>query len=59
MTRAQVATSDEAERSRLEGEIERLVKKLSNEGFVAKAPPAVVEKERAKLADYQAELEAL
>ncbi len=35
------------------GEIERLEKKLSNEGFVAKAPAAVVEKEKEKLAKYR------
>jgi valyl-tRNA synthetase len=35
-----------------EGEIERLEKKLSNEGFVAKAPAQVIEGERAKLAKY-------
>ncbi|APX94375.1 valine--tRNA ligase [Halomonas sp. 1513] len=29
-------------------------KKLGNEGFIAKAPEAVVEKERGKLADFQA-----
>jgi valyl-tRNA synthetase len=29
-------------------------KKLGNESFVAKAPEAVVEKERGKLADFQA-----
>ncbi|MBR5539466.1 MAG: class I tRNA ligase family protein, partial [Clostridia bacterium] len=49
----------EAERKRLteelkknDGEIKRLEGKLSNEGFVAKAPAAVVEGERAKLAKY-------
>ena len=29
-------------------------KKLGNEGFIAKAPEAVVEKERGKLAEFQA-----
>ncbi|MBR6680835.1 MAG: valine--tRNA ligase [Clostridia bacterium] len=42
----------EAEEKKLIGEIERLEKKLSNEGFVAKAPAAVVEGEKAKLAKY-------
>ncbi|MBQ4150292.1 MAG: valine--tRNA ligase [Clostridia bacterium] len=50
----------EAERKRLkdelaknDGEIKRLVGKLSNESFVAKAPAAVVEGEKAKLAKYE------
>jgi valyl-tRNA synthetase len=34
------------------GEVERIEKKLSNEGFVAKAPVKVIEEEKAKLADY-------
>ncbi|MDD2628803.1 MAG: valine--tRNA ligase [Limnochordia bacterium] len=49
----------EEERKRLQGElkdceneIKRCQTKLENEGFVKKAPPAVVEKERAKLAEY-------
>ena len=41
-----------AEMKKNDGEIERLEKKLSNEGFVAKAPAAVIEGERAKLAKY-------
>ena len=42
----------EAEEKKLLGEIDRIEKKLSNEGFVAKAPAAVVEGEKAKLAKY-------
>ncbi|GHU64829.1 valine--tRNA ligase [Clostridia bacterium] len=38
------------ERERLTGETQRLGGKLNNEGFTAKAPPAVVDTERAKLA---------
>ena len=41
-----------AELARLDGEIQRAEKKLSNESFTAKAPAAVVEGERAKLAKY-------
>ena len=41
------------EQTKTEGEITRLEKKLSNEGFVAKAPAAVVEGEKAKLAAYR------
>ena len=45
--------------SKLQGEIKRLSGKLSNEGFVAKAPEAVVAKEREKLADYESALQNL
>jgi len=41
-----------AEMKKNDGEIERLEKKLSNEGFVAKAPAAVIEGEREKLRKY-------
>ena len=41
-----------AEMKKNDGEIERIEKKLANEGFVAKAPAAVIEGERAKLAKY-------
>ncbi|WP_424409162.1 valine--tRNA ligase [Pasteurella sp. PK-2025] len=34
------------------GEIQRIENKLANEAFVAKAPPAVIDKERAKMAEY-------
>jgi valyl-tRNA synthetase len=38
--------------------VQRLEAKLSNQGFVAKAPAAVVEGERAKLASAQEKLAA-
>lgn len=41
------------EKTRLDGEIKRLNGKLSNESFVSKAPAAVVDQERAKLAKYE------
>ena len=51
----------DAELARLAKEIDKqekliggIEKKLGNESFVAKAPAAVVEKERAKLADFEA-----
>jgi valyl-tRNA synthetase len=47
------------ERDRLEREIARAEGKLGNEGFVAKAPGAVVAAERDKLERLRAELEAL
>ena len=42
-----------------ESEIERIEKKLSNEGFVSKAPAAVIEGERVKLNTYLETREAL
>ncbi len=47
------------ELAKTEGEIKRLQGKLSNEGFLAKAPAAVVDAERAKLEKYNATKEAL
>jgi valyl-tRNA synthetase len=49
----------EQRRAKLESEIERAERKLANGNFVAKAPPAVVQEERDKLARLLAELEAL
>ncbi|CAG0939072.1 partial Valine--tRNA ligase, partial [Candidatus Brocadiaceae bacterium] len=56
----------DAERKRIEKEIQRLEgllfaveKKLSNEGFVAKAPAEVIEKERAKQTDWKESIEKL
>ncbi|WP_322106411.1 valine--tRNA ligase [Paraburkholderia sp. J41] len=55
-----------AERERLSREIARLGNevtkckaKLGNDSFVAKAPPAVVEQEQKRLAEYQATLDKL
>ena len=54
------------ERGRIEKEIARLTsslegvkKKLSNEGFVAKAPVGVLEHERTKLTDWEKALDKL
>ncbi|MBQ8584119.1 MAG: valine--tRNA ligase [Clostridia bacterium] len=41
-----------AEMKKNDAEIERIEKKLSNEGFVSKAPAAVIDGERAKLKKY-------
>ncbi|WP_379130912.1 valine--tRNA ligase [Paenibacillus sp. sgz500958] len=41
----------------LNSEVERVDKKLGNEGFVAKAPAKVIEEERSKQADYSAKRE--
>ena len=48
-----------AEQKKNEGEIERIERKLANEGFVAKAPAQVIEGERAKLRKYLEVREAL
>jgi valyl-tRNA synthetase len=56
--RAVQARIDER-REKLRAEVRRGEGKLSNEGFVAKAPADVVEAEREKLAAYRAELEEL
>ncbi|KAI7259251.1 valyl-tRNA synthetase-like protein, partial [Hortaea werneckii] len=42
----------EKEVQTLNSEVERVEKKLGNQGFVAKAPAKVIEEERAKQADY-------
>jgi valyl-tRNA synthetase len=49
----------EQRRAKLSEEIERAERKLGNQGFVSKAPDAVVAAEREKLARLRAELEAL
>ena len=55
-----------AEMTRIDKQLEKLTQemarvegKLSNEGFVAKAPAAVLEKERAKLAEFKRDQEKL
>jgi valyl-tRNA synthetase len=62
----QVEIDVEAERQRLGKEIERLEKqisiaqnKLGNESFVARAPAAVVEQEKQRVAEFSATLEQL
>jgi valyl-tRNA synthetase len=49
----------ERERRRLDGEIERLERKLANAAFVANAPAELVAAEREKLARLRVEREAL
>ncbi len=49
----------EARREQLRSEIQRAERKLANEQFVAKAPPAVVEEERRKLSEYRESLRRL
>jgi valyl-tRNA synthetase len=58
--RAAPANGDvDAERARLQGEIERAEAMLANERFVARAPAEVVDAERAKLERYRRELDAI
>ncbi len=56
----------EAEQARLDkdlvrkrGELERILKKLDNPAFLEKAPPAVVEKEKAKASDLESAIKQL
>ena len=46
----------EKEKTKLEKEVDRVVKKLANQGFVAKAPAHVIEEEKAKEEKYKAML---
>ncbi len=45
--------------ARIDGEIAKARGKLANEAFVAKAPPAVIEQEQKRVADFGATLERL
>ena len=45
--------------ARLQGEIVKADAKLSNESFVARAPAAVVDQERARVADFRQALSRL
>ena len=47
------------EATRLEGEIAKANGKLGNQAFVAKAPPAVIEQEKKRVADFGAALDKL
>lgn len=47
------------EATRLQGELAKAQAKLANEAFVAKAPPAVIEQERKRIADFTASLEKI
>jgi len=49
----------EAERARVQKEVERAERMLANEKFVANAAPEAVDAEREKLAQYLAERDAL
>ncbi len=64
MLKVEVDVAAEKERlgkeiARLQGEIAKAQGKLGNESFVARAPAAVVEQEKARLADFTASLEKL
>jgi valyl-tRNA synthetase len=47
------------EAARLEGELTKARAKLANQSFVAKAPPAVIDQEQKRLADFGAALEKI
>ena len=45
--------------ARLQGEINKANGKLNNENFVAKAPPAVIEQEKKRMAEFSGTLDKL
>lgn len=49
----------EKEQKKLEGEVSRVKGKLSNEGFVAKAPEKLIEEEKAKQAKFEEMLNSI
>jgi valyl-tRNA synthetase len=47
------------ERERISSQLEAVKAKLANEGFVARAPEAVIQKEREKQENYRSQLDKL
>jgi valyl-tRNA synthetase len=47
------------EATRLEGEIAKANAKLGNEAFVAKAPPAVIDEAKKRVAEFSATLDKI
>ena len=64
MLKIEIDVASEKERlakeiARIEAEIVKANSKLTNESFVARAPAAVVEQEKARLLDFSASLEKM
>ena len=49
----------ESQKAKLAEDLRKTEAKLGNEGFIARAPADVVEKEKAKLAEMRAQIESL
>ncbi len=59
INKAQETARLQKELDKLDAEIAKLNKKLANEGFLAKAPQAVIDENKERLAELEAKLERI